>query len=39
MTGNDKIPFDRLFSMADQQMYEEKVRMKERLKKEMDGKK
>ena len=39
MTGNDKIPFDRLFSMADQQMYEEKVRMKERLKKETDGKK
>lgn len=39
MTGNDKIPFDRLFSMADQQMYEEKVRMKERLKKEMEGKK
>ena len=37
MTGNTKIAFDRLFSQADQQMYEEKVRMKEGLKKEMAG--
>ena len=28
MSGNNKISFDRLFSLADRSMYEEKLRMK-----------
>ena len=31
MSGNDKISCDKLFSLADQKMYEEKLRMKSRM--------